>query len=425
MTLTTVTTGHSKPVIWDKILFFLLFSGPPKFRFRDPNDSLDSVIDWVACLHIVVWAIAGLWVVNKQWLSKMRVEFRPSSLEKLSLLLVWCLSVSILFSAGPALTAFKVYQLLVTILFASIFARRYGVKACLDGILVGSAILCAADAAATLVAPNLVFGETEFGSLRFRGDLIAQTGVVGTLALVLLLCSDRKWSPLVVTGGITLFGSVLLFSLMRTSYLAFVVFLLLAMWKAPEIKLLRRVAHWAVLVVPLAVVGGALAHLEEYRPAESIWSLSDRVGLWAYLVDAMWTKSPWFGLGYFSASRLYGPEFNEGLGTAHSVFIEVLCGGGIVSFAILLLVWCFLLFYVLQLLRGPVTPTSFAVIGLLLVASAFLFIGSELEADPAGFVFWILVASAPLLIQQHSKKKAGLASRLALTAAQPPLARPI
>jgi O-antigen ligase len=173
------------------------------------------------------------------------------------------------------------------------------------------------------------------------------------------------------------------------------------------------------------VVGGALAHLEEYRPAESIWSLSDRVGLWAYLVDAMWTKSPWFWLGYFSASRLYGPEFNEGLGTAHSVFIEVLCGGGIVSFAILLLVWCFLLFYVLQLLRGPVTPTSFAVIGLLLVASAFLFIGSELEADPAGFVFWILVASAPLLIQQHSKKKAGLASRLALTAAQPPLARPI
>lgn len=405
----------------DNVLFFALFSGPPKFRLRDPNASLESVIDWVVILHIVVWTLAGLWIVNKLWLSKTRVEFRPSPLEKLSLLLVCCLSVSILFSEGPALTAFKVYQLLVTILFASVFMRCYGIKACLEGIFLGSAVLCAADAVAALVAPSMVFGLGEFGSLRFRGDLIAQTGVVGTLALVLLLSSDRKRSPLAVTAGIALFGSVLLFSLMRTSYLAFVAFLLLAIWKAPEIKLLRRVARWGVLVLPLVMVGGALAQLEEYRAAESIWTLSDRVGLWAYLVDTMWTKSPWFGLGYFSASRIYGPEYNELLGTAHSVFIEILSGGGIVSFAIFLLVWVLLLFYAFRLLRGRLTPTSFAVIGLLVVTSSFVFIGGELEADPAALTFWILVASVPLLCQQQEKKEAISRSKPALATGQHPL----
>jgi len=383
------------------------------------------VIDWVVILQIVVWTFAGLWIVNKLWLSKRRVEFRPSSLEKLGLLLVCCLSVSILFSEGPALTAFKVYQLLVTILFASVFMRCYGIKACLDGIFVGSAVLCAADAVAAFVAPSMVFGESEFGSLRFTGGAIAYTGVVGTLALVLLLSSDRKRSRLAVTAGIALFGSVLLFSLMRTSYLAFVAFLLLALWKAPEIKLLKRVARWAVLALPLAVIGGVLAQLEEYRAAESIWTLSDRVGLWAYLINTMWTKSPWFGLGYFSAGRIYGREYAELLGNAHSVFVEVLSGGGVVSFAIFLLLWCFLLFYVFRLLRGPLTSTSFAVIGLLVVTFSFVFIGSELEADPAGFTLWIIVASVPLLCQQQAGAEPGPCSQFAMDAGRATLPHPV
>jgi O-antigen ligase len=418
-------TNNSEPTIFDSLLFFLLFSGPPKFRLRDPNASLDGVIDWVVLLHIVVWALAGLWIVNRVWLSKTRVGFKPSSLEKLSLLLVCCLSVSILFSEGPALTAFKVYQLLVTILFASVFVRRHGIRACLEGILVGSAILCAADVVAALTAPSMVFGETEFGSRRFTGELIAQTGVVGTLALVLLLSTDRKRSRLAVATGIALFGSVLLFSLMRTSYLAFVAFLLLALWKAPEIKLLKRVARGAFLVLPLAVVGGALAQLEEYRSAESVWTLSDRVGLWAYLVDTMWNKSPWFGLGYFSASRIYGQEYAQLLGAAHSVFVEVLSGGGLVSFAVFLLLWCFLLFYVFRLLREPLTATSFAVIGLLVVTCLFVFIGSELEAGPAGFTFWIIVPSVPLLCQQRAGAEPGSCSQFAMSAGRATLPRPI
>lgn len=415
-----VQMSGPKPALLDRLMFFLLFAGPPKLRLRDINDSLDSIVDWVVLLHVAVWALAGFWIVNKTWLSRTKVEFRPSTVEKLGLLLVGSLSVSILFSEAPALTAFKVYQLLVTMLFASLFMRLYGIKTCLEGIFVSSALLCAADVVAAVVAPDMVFGDSEFGSLRFTGDLIAATGVVGTLALVALLTSDRKRSGLVVSGGIAVCGSVLLFSLMRTSYLAFFAFLLLAIWKAPDMKLLRRVSRWSLLILPLAAAGGALAQLEEYRAAESIWTLSDRVGLWAYLVDAMWTKSPWFGLGYFSASRIYGPEYNQGLGTAHSVFVEVFSGGGLVSFAIFLLLWCVLLGCAFRLVRGPLTPTSFAVIALLVVVSLFVFVGSELEADPAGFTLWTLVAAVPLLLRQQGKIKESPRSQFAISLGRSP-----
>jgi hypothetical protein len=388
----------------DKVLFFLLFSGPPKFRLRDPTASLDSIFDWVVILHLVVWAWAGAWVSHRLWLLSAQHKLRFSWPEKVSLLMGAALCVSIHFSDSPTLTAFKVYQLLVTILFVGAFLRLHGLQAALDGIFTASAVLCLADALAAFLAPSLVFGESEFGSVRFRGDLLAQTGVVAPIALVLLLASYRRRSKLLIALGMTLFGSVLLFSLTRTSYFAFVAFLTLALWKAPQIGLLKKVARWAFVLVPIAAAAGAFAHLEEYRPAESLWTLSDRIGLWTYLIDTMWTQSPFFGLGYFSASRIYGPQYNAGLGTAHSVFVEILAGGGAISFSIFLVIWSLLLFYVVRLFLRPMTATCFAVLGLLLVTFCLVFVGSELEADPAGFTLWVIVASLPALSQRSTRQ---------------------
>src|SRR6185437_1007061 len=112
-------------------------------------------------------------------------------------------------------------------------------------IFTSSAILCMADVLAVFIAPAMVFGESEFGASRFTGSLIADTGIVGVLALVLFLVNDHKRSSLKTVVGLMLFGAVTLFSLMRTSYLAVLAFLLLALWKAPEIKLLKRIARWA------------------------------------------------------------------------------------------------------------------------------------------------------------------------------------
>jgi len=45
------------------LVFLLIFSGPPKFRLRDPEASLRDEIDWVVILHVIVWGLAGLWVL--------------------------------------------------------------------------------------------------------------------------------------------------------------------------------------------------------------------------------------------------------------------------------------------------------------------------------------------------------------------------
>jgi hypothetical protein len=52
----------SRPTSTYKILFFLLLSGPPKFRLRDATDSLSYTLDWVILLQVIVWGIAGCWL---------------------------------------------------------------------------------------------------------------------------------------------------------------------------------------------------------------------------------------------------------------------------------------------------------------------------------------------------------------------------
>ena len=67
--------------------------------------------------------------------------------------------------------------------------------------------------------PDLVFVESELGSMRFRGDLIAQTGCVSVIGLILLLTIKSDLPRKKFIFWAVTFGGVLVFSLMRTSYL--------------------------------------------------------------------------------------------------------------------------------------------------------------------------------------------------------------
>ncbi|MBV9340928.1 MAG: hypothetical protein JO159_08575 [Acidobacteria bacterium] len=401
---------ESRPMtnVIDRILLFALFSGPPKLRLRDPNASLEGVIDWVVLLHLVIWIVAGAWTMKRLGNLRNGVGFRFSKPEKIAILLVLFLAMSAFCADAPGLTAFKVYQLLVTILFSAVFVRTNGYRAAFNAIFYCSVMLCAADLVAAALAPEMVFGQSEFGSLRFRGDLIAQTGVVGVLGLVLLLTRERKSSRVRTTLAMALFGSITIFSLMRTAYLALMGFWLLALWKGPNIGILRRFARAALIAVPIATLAGAFSHLEEYRAAETLWTLSDRVGLWSYLIGMMWAKSPWFGLGYFSASRIYGPEYNYALGNAHSVFVEVFTGGGLLGLSALVAVWGLLFYYSLRLLKQPMTADAFTAVSLLLVTLFFVLIGGELESDPTGFTLWIVASTLPFLWQYQAGPDARL-----------------
>jgi len=396
-----ITTGERPSLVY-KVLFFLLLSGPPKFRLRDPSESLGSVIDWAVAIQVIVWGAAGCWLFLDspyEFDSGEVGRSRRSSLQILTIILLFLLTLSVRVSEAPAFSAFKVYQLGITIAFLMRFTRRFGVEQTLNNLFLGCGILTLADIAAAFLMPDLVFVETELGATRFRGDLIAQTGTVSIIGLILLLTikSDLPWRKLIAWGAI--FGSALTFSLMRTSYIVLLVVLLLAVFRRPAIPLLRKVAVLVLLVIPF-VSDILITALNEERKAEDLLTLSGRIGLWGHLLETTIDRGPWMGLGYFAASRIYAPEFNADLGTAHSAFMEVYVGGGLVSLIVFFGVWMIVGWQVLKLyLRRP-GKTGFAIVGLFCAALFLNGIGGELQAEPSGFCFWCVVMSVIFLPSQ-------------------------
>jgi O-antigen ligase/polysaccharide polymerase Wzy-like membrane protein len=393
-----------RPSLGTRVLFFLLLAGPPKFRLRDPSASLDSTIDWVIVLQIIVWIMAGCWVLSNHayWSDRASHQrARSTKLEIMSAILFVLLSLSVFSSEAPTFSAFKIYQLVVTFAVITLFVRKFGIEALLNNLFFGCGILAVADIVAAFVTPSMVLVLSELGTIRFRGDLIAQTGTVSVIGLFLLLTSKSDLPKGQFAFWAVILGGVLVFSLARTSYLAVFVLVLLAALRRPPIPVLRRIVTLVLLVLPL-VFGVLLSALNTQRQAEDIWTLSDRVGLWSYLIDVTVQHGPWLGLGYFAASRIYAPEYNPALGTAHSAFMEIYAGGGLISLAVFLGIWVVVAVQITRLYLGRPDRMGFALVALFCAALFLNAIGGELQAEPAGFCFWCVVASLPVLSCERS-----------------------
>jgi hypothetical protein len=385
----------SSPSLTYRILFFLLLSGPPKFRLRDPTESLSYALDWVILLQVIVWGVAGcLLFLDTSYETRVETagQSRLSSLQTLSIILISLLGVSVFFSESPGLSAFKVYQLGVMVAFIMRFTARFGIGETLNNLFLACGILTIADIVAAFLMPELVFVESELGALRFRGDLIAQTGSVSVIGLILLLTLKSDLPRKKFIFWTLIFGSVLVFSLMRTSYVLLFAFLILAVLRRPAIPVLRKIATLTLLSVPF-VANTLITALNEQRKVEDLLTVSGRVQLWSHLIETTLAKGPWFGLGYFAASRIYGPEVNADLGTAHSAFVEVYAGGGLLSLVIFLLIWAILGWRVLKIYLSRPGKLGFAIVGSFCAAFFLNVIGGELQAEPAGFCFWCVVAA--------------------------------
>jgi len=398
---------YKHPTYTAAALFLLILSGPPKLRFRDLEASLRGETDWVVFFHIVVWGLAGFWVllqIGKRLYAK-RPVLRLRLPQILALALIICLSAAVWKSAAPALTAFKVYQVLVSFLFTQIFAERFGVHASLKAMLCGNALLCIAIAICAFLAPDMVWIYSDFNPdpSRLYGELIASTGVVSVLAIILLLTSVRRiWKPIPLLL-LVLFFSLLVLSLMRTAYIAAFVFFVLVALRRPNIKPLRRFAYCLFAFLLMLSACDQLPSLSRYRSPETILTLSDRIGLWRHLTTVTLNQSPWLGLGYFSASRIHGPEFNPALGTAHSMFFEVLSGGGLVSFALFLALCVTLSTYAARLLFLSGGRLSFASASLFIACLLFGFAGETIDSGPLAISFWCSAAILPWLHKWSSK----------------------
>jgi hypothetical protein len=394
------------PSLFVLLLFFLLFSGPPSLRVRDPMDSLESVIDLTVLVQSSVWIIAGVWCV---W--QLRKDLKapvPIVMEfpsKLGLIMIAFLGVSTFYSDAPMLTAFKVGQMLVCLLFTWIFVYRYGIARVIDYIFIASTVLCIGIAIASFAAPSLVFFSDE-GHMRLRGDPIAVMGTVGTYSTILLLTKRSKMPRGLFWSLLAMLGVLLAFSLTRQAWFFVAAYGILYLSRFSKGAVLRALWLTFLLSFPFVFLFGLLPALEEFRATDSIWSLTGRTDLWFYLAQVALTKAAWTGLGYYSASRLLGIDFNPGMGTAHSIFVEVLLGGGLLSLIPCLGLCLWIVRPAIRLLSQNRSEPEFIVGALYLVTLAIALLGGDLASGEIGIAFWSLTAAIPAVSRMASLARA-------------------
>jgi O-antigen ligase len=399
------------PRWFESVLFVLLMSGPPKFRDRDPFASLAGAIDLVVVIHIAVWTCGALWVLARVYPMVARRGLIPPvyPVQALAALFIGALTLSIPDSPGVLLSTFTVGQFAVMLGFSWVFTDRYGASACLRHLFAGVTILALVTVVALIVAPDLVTDAPVLAiDTRVRGDKIADTAAIAVLGLVLCLSSIPALRGPLFWGALLLFGVLLAGSRTRSAYAAFFVFLAIGFVRGKGLRVRE-------LFVPLAAVGFIVVSLDAFsstvhylvRERESIETMSDRIPLWEHLTQVVMRESPLTGMGYYAASRVVATEYNAFLGNAHSVFFEVLVGGGILG-AVLYVALCVVLLNVaLRLMWAAIgRPAVVAAVGLFFVA---LLMGisspSALHPGPLGFAFWSSTAILPALWSEVARAR--------------------
>jgi O-antigen ligase len=416
---TSASSVQNRVRFLDDLFFLLLFSGPPTFRVRDTGASLYGEIDLAIIVQLLVWGLAGIWVFYN--LAKMRsknafrLQFKAPHL--IAIVLILLLGTSVFVSLAPPLTAVKVYQIAVEFLFTWIFVQRYGYDKSLNRILRGSVILCLLITIGLLVAPDFVMDISETGFFRLRGG-ITGTNTVSAFAIILLLCCRRRISSIGMGISFIFFSLLQFFSLTRASWLALALVFLIAFIKRPDIRGLKWV-YATIGFCGIALLAGALTPLNQLRDPDSVYDLSDRLGLWAYMTNAVLGHSPWLGLGYTAATRQLGMEFHPDFGSGHSIFFDVFIGGGIVSLAVFILLFLVLAYYLIKLLRTKRNASAFAACSLFLYILIMGSVGESIDSGPFGFTVWTLVSLLPLLATDPASEARPVESRIVLCRSTP------
>jgi hypothetical protein len=398
--------GRERPHFSTEILFLLLLSGPPMLRARSPLASLRGEIDAIVIFQLLVWGLAGTWVLLQLYSYRLNDGLLPRLWlpQKLGLALVLCLCFSAPVSPAPALTVFRIYQIAVLLLFGFLFVKRYGVEACLSRLLLGYSILCVGAVIQALIEPEATLVRTLTPSgdsifYRVTGNLFVPIATVTVFAIVLLLANPPAVSRPVSLIMLGLFLTLFVFSRTRTAYVALFVFVAMVILRRPKGTLVRGFVYAIGTSVVILFLAGLMSYVTQWviRDPGTLEDLN-RLGLWTELWDRTLQKSPVIGLGYASAARIFSLEYASNTGTAHSAFLEVLVGGGILSFTVLALLCSVLVVYALTLLSRKNDRLSFAMSSLLPMVLLMASGGwGDFDSGPVGFTFWCLAATLPLL----------------------------
>ena len=381
-----MTTNRSN-TLWS-IFFLLLYSGPPKFRIRDFDASLMGQYDLPVLIQIGVYLLAGLLVARE--IVHVRQSLPIHLTPKLAAAFLATLGLSTLISNSPALTLFKVYQLTVLFLFSGLFLHKFGASQTLRHLIIGNGILCALVVAAIPFIQTGIVETSETGFPRLRGTAIAETAMVGTYLCILVLTQPVRNKLLLFAFS----SLVTFFSLSRASWGCVALVLILIVVLRPHVWSVSfsRIACWGLALVMLT--GGTIALTGRFRDP-TIEDLSGRTEIWTYTSAVVLSESPWRGLGYGVASRTLVADINPGLGTAHSEFVDVFLGSGLIGLAAFLILYLAVGIDTLRILRPHQDANVFSIAALGIVILAQCTVGGDLDSAPFGFTFFSLVWMVP------------------------------
>jgi O-antigen ligase len=388
------------PRKYDFVIFLALLSGPPRFRTRDIFATFRNEMDWSVLLNIGVWCLGALWVFHHLF-SMISIRRRLPRFQRtqiLALALIYLLSMSTLLSPSFYLTLFRIFQLTIMILFGYIWVNKYDIDITLKYLLYSYAVLGIVLVVFAVLDPAMVY---KWG--RLRGENVANTGAVAAMGFILLLSYPAFRSRLLQVGCLILFAFLLIACRTRSAYVSVIIFLLIALLKAPWLKRLQYLRYLIAVLSPFILLFFDFIASWLIREPENVYSLNNRLFVWDFLITYVWKTSPLIGLGFFT-ERYY--TFPAGLNlSAHNAILEIFYGGGILSLIVFMTI-LMLMFYLalkLYLLYGR-EPISFTVFNLFLAVFLIGLVSEDMVvATPTGFTFYMLVALIPSAYMRHKR----------------------
>ncbi len=310
-------------------LFLMAFWGPPRLRSRDALASLAVSIDWAVLVNFAVWAGIALWVFNEFNGYALRDRKLPQlgSPVTFGVLFGLTLAVSATVSVSPWLTLYKSSQVILAVLFGFFWVLKFGAVDCLRRLVLSAAIVSGFIMILGVVMPSAVWvGD------RLKGGVLGGAGSAATLLIVGLLAGARFRGRGLHAGLLALGGVLLALSQVRTGYVAVALCLVVLALRGPVSRRARRVILALASVAPFALLTEAWMAVGQYlvRDTYSIATLSDRTPLWQSMLLWVAANAPLFGMGYYSV-RTITLAYNPGIGTAHSAYVEVAAGAGLLG----------------------------------------------------------------------------------------------
>ncbi|MDI6900548.1 MAG: O-antigen ligase family protein, partial [Anaerosomatales bacterium] len=230
-------------------------------------------------------------------------------------------------AAGPSYTTTGDVNLLVTVLFGYFWVLRFGPTDSVQRLAAASLTVTVG-----LLVAGVLFPSSVWIGGRLLGGVFGGSASPAVLCIVLGLSGTGFRRSSVRRLAILAGGFLLALSQVRAGYVAVAAYLVIAAVIGSRHLASRRVLLALIAATPFVVVTEAWRGLAAYliRDTASLATLSDRIPLWAAVVGVMMRESPWLGLGFY-AIRPWTLAYNEGIGSGHSSYVEVLAGGGILS----------------------------------------------------------------------------------------------